>query len=122
MSSPVSKIRIVLESAVLTASVIDSVTARDFLRLLPLSLTLEDYAGTEKISNLPVKLTTTGAPPGTAAALGDIAYYSPWGNLAIFYKKFGYASGLIKLATIDADAVVLQRPGSLTARIEAITA
>lgn len=33
--------------------------------------------------------------------MGDIALYAPWGNLAIFYKDFGYARGLIVLARID---------------------
>ena len=68
---------------------------------VPMSLTLEDYAATEKISNLPRKLSTEGAPAGSDPSIGDIAYYSPWGNLAIFYRDFRYSSGLIKLGKID---------------------
>lgn len=46
------KIRITLEDTVLTATLVDSQTTQDFISLLPLTLTLEDYAGTEKISDL----------------------------------------------------------------------
>jgi hypothetical protein len=50
-----------------------------------LSLTLEDYAATEKVATLERRLTTAGAPAGTPPAVGDFSYYAPWGNLAIFY-------------------------------------
>ncbi|MED1203912.1 cyclophilin-like fold protein [Heyndrickxia acidicola] len=40
----------------------DTPTSEDFLSLLPLTLTFEDYAGTEKMSNLPKKLTKEKAP------------------------------------------------------------
>ncbi len=51
--------------------------------LLPLSVTLTDYASTEKISDLPRRLATDGAPDGFDPSAGDIGYYAPWGNLAI---------------------------------------
>ena len=44
--------------------------------LAPITLTLDDYAGTEKISNLPRKLSTAGAPAGSDPSVGDIAYYT----------------------------------------------
>jgi hypothetical protein len=33
--------------------------------------------------------------------VGDITYYAPWGNLAIFYRDFGYSPGLVRLGRID---------------------
>jgi hypothetical protein len=114
------KIRLTVEGATLTATLDDTDVARDFAALLPLTLTLEDYASTEKVSDLPRKLSTTGAPAGTAAVAGDITYYAPWGNLALFYRDFGYSSGLVTLGRIDAGADVLRRPGPLTAKIERI--
>ena len=95
------KIRLTVGDTVLTATMLDNETSRDFISLLPLTLTLKDYAGTEKIADLPKKLTTKGAPPGSDPSVGDITYYSPWGNIAIFYKDFGYASGLILLGNIE---------------------
>ena len=85
------KIGIRIQDKVITATLVDNATSRDFVSLLPISLTLEDYAGTEKISNLPRRLSTEGAPAGSHPSIGDIAYYSPWGNLAIFYRDFRYS-------------------------------
>ncbi len=112
------KIRITLEDAVITATLTDSQTTRDFVSLLPLTLTLEDYAGTEKISYLPQKLSTEDAPPGSDPAIGDITYHAPWGNLAIFYKDFRYSSGLVILGKIDGGTEALNVPGSVKATIE----
>ena len=104
----------------LAATLDDTETARDFASLLPLALTLDDYAATEKISDLPRRLTTAGAPVGAAASAGDISYYAPWGNLALFYRDSEFAGGLVRLGRIDGDAGALRRRGPLTAKIERI--
>jgi hypothetical protein len=103
------KIRMDVNGTRVTATLDDNATAIDFVALLPLTLTLKDYNGTEKISNLPKKLSTDDVPAGVDPSVGDIAYYAPWGNLAIFYKDFGYSRGLVKLGRIDSRADVLQR-------------
>ena len=79
----------------------DNPTSRDFLKQLPLTLTLKDYAGTEKISYLAKKLSTKDAPAGSDPDVGDFAYYSPWGNLAIYYQDFGYSDGLVILGSVE---------------------
>ncbi len=114
------KIRLDIEGTALTATLADNETARDFASLLPLALTLEDYAATEKISDLPQRLSTTGSPAGTDASPGDIAYYAPWGNLALFHRAFGYSKELVTLGRIDAGVDVLRRPGRLTVKIELV--
>ncbi|MEU6656810.1 cyclophilin-like fold protein [Streptomyces sp. NPDC046900] len=93
------KIRLTTDTSSFDATLNGSAAARDFAALLPLTLTLSDYAETEKVSDLPQKLSTAGAPAGTAAEAGDLTYYAPWGNLAIFYKGFRHADGLVKLGT-----------------------
>ena len=95
------KIRIKIGKEVLTATMLTTETSRDFISMLPLTQHMKDYSGTEKISYPPRKLTTKCAPAGYDPSAGDIAYYSPWGNLAVFYKDFGYSKGLIKLGSID---------------------
>jgi hypothetical protein len=112
------KIRMDVEGTSITATLDDNDTARDFASLLPLTLTLRDYAATEKISDLPRKLSTQDAPAGTEASAGDIAYYAPWGNLALFYRDFEYSRGLVRLGTLDAGIEVLRRPGPLEVTIE----
>jgi hypothetical protein len=114
------KIRITIGDKVVTATLTDGEAARDFVSLLPLTLTLEDYAKTEKISYLPRKLSTTGAPAGSDPDIGDIAYYAPWGNLAIYYRDFGYSSGLVILGKIDGDVEAFNAPGSIKATIELV--
>lgn len=114
------KISINTGEKVITATLRDSATTRDFVAMLPMTLTLEDYAETEKISYLPRKLSTEGAPAGSEPAVGDIAYYAPWGNLAIFYKSFRYSSGLVPLGNIDSGWEALNVPGTFKAKIELI--
>lgn len=112
------KIKIMIGDTILTATLYDNPTTRDFISLLPLDLTLEDYAGTEKISYLPKKLSKEEEPLGFDPSVGDIAYYAPWGNLAIFYKDFGYSNGLINLGRIDNDIKELNKGSSFNIRIE----
>jgi hypothetical protein len=114
------KIRMDVEGTEITATLVDNATSRDFVSLFPLTLTLKDYASTEKISDLPKKLSTEGAPPGSDPSIGDITYYAPWGNLAVFYKDFGYSQGLVKLGKIDSGVEALNRPGPLKVRFELI--
>jgi|GEM_PF-1962823 len=79
----------------------DNPTSRDFLTLLPITTTLEDFAGSEKISMLSKRLSTEAAPTGSDPSVGDFAYYSPWGNIIMYYKDSGYANGVIKLGKIE---------------------
>jgi hypothetical protein len=113
--------RIVLafDDTELTATLLDSDTTRDLLSLLPLTLRLSDYAKTEKISDLPRRLPTADAPNGVDPAIGDITYYAPWGNLAIFYRDFGYSAGLVKLGSINSGIEALARlSGDVTVTVE----
>lgn len=114
------EIQLTINEQPIAAVVADGPAARDFLAQLPLTLTLEDYASTEKVAQLPAKLSTVGEPKGMTPSVGDITYYAPWGNLAIFYKGFGHANCLIKLGHITGDMSVLRDPGPLQARIERV--
>lgn len=96
------RIRLLTPDGELTATLLDNSTSHDFAALLPLTLTLRDFNGTEKISDLPTELSTADAPSGIDPDVGDLTYYAPWGNLAIFYRDFDYSRGLIKLGRIDA--------------------
>jgi hypothetical protein len=114
------RISIKLRAKVITASLTDSATSRDFVSLLPMTIEIEDYAATEKIGYLPRKLSTVGAPAGTEPATGDVTYYAPWGNLALFHKDFRYSSGLIPLGKIESGLEAVREPGSATATIKLI--
>ena len=79
----------------------DNPASRDFLSMLPLTLAFEDYNGTEKISTLPRKLNTQGAPSNCDPDVGSFTYYAPWGNLAIFYRDFRHSNGLVPLGHVE---------------------
>lgn len=112
------KIQIHVGARSLTATLENSKAARDFLSLLPLTLTLSDYNSTEKVADLPRKLSTEGAPDGTDPDVGDLTYYAPWGNLAIFYRDFGWSRGLVKLGRLDAGVELLRAPSPVEVTIE----
>lgn len=113
-----TNIKITAGGKIIKATLNNSKTANDFLALLPLELTLTDYAGKEKISNLPKKLSVENAPSGADPDVGGIAYYAPWGNIAIFYKEHGYSDGLIMLGKIHDGLEILKSDKPLKVIIE----
>jgi len=116
------KIRLSVDGQVATARLYDNATARDFAALLPLSLTLADYARIERIADLPQKLSRGGAESSVPVKAGDLAYYAPWGNLAIFVEDGtgNYSGDLMRLGAVETGLSVLQASAPLQARIERI--
>ncbi|WP_428077203.1 cyclophilin-like fold protein [Candidatus Avelusimicrobium alvi] len=112
------KIKITVPRRTVSATLNDSRAAREFLALLPLTLELTDFGQTEKIADLPQKLSTKGAPAGFTPQKGDLAYYAPWGNLAIFRRDFRYSENLIKLGRIETGLEALDFPGHIKAVFE----
>lgn len=103
----------------ITATMEDNVAARDFLARLPLEVTLNDYANTEKIFYPSPALTIQGAPRGCTPMPGDITIYAPWGNVAIFYKSFSASNDLIKIGCIDDSGIdALRIAGDVQVRFE----
>ena len=100
--------------------ILNTQSGNEFLSQLPANLKFEDYNSTEKISYLPTKLSGRGEPEGFTPKKGDISYYMPWGNLAIFYRDFRYSRSLIKIGTLnDIDKLANMR-GSFEVRIEVV--
>lgn len=113
-------IRLTISGKPVTATLDDTPSAKDFFSLLPLTLTLNDYASTEKISDLPRKLSIQGAPDGVDPDVWDLAYYAPWGNLAIFYRDAGYATGLVRLGRLDSGVEAIKARGPIQVTLERI--
>lgn len=82
---------------------VDSPATRDFLSMLPLTLTLEEFNGREKIADLPRELDHTGSP-GSDPEDGDLIYFVPWGNIGFYYNTdgIGYSDQTLHLGTYDA--------------------
>jgi hypothetical protein len=115
------RIRLIVGEQVATATLYNNATAKDFASLLPLSLTMTDYDTIERISDLPRKLSTQGAPEGMAPVAGELTHYAPWGNLAIFMKPRSYSRSLLPLGKVDEGLSILSRPGPYKMRIERVT-
>lgn len=112
------KLKLTIGEKAATAILYDNPTSKDFASMLPLTLKLEDYNNTEKISTLSKKLSTQNAPAGFDPSVGDITYYAPWGNIALFYKDFGYSGGLISLGKITSGIEAFEVGNSVTITIE----
>ena len=104
----------------ITATMEDNAAARDFLSRLPLEITLNDYNNTtEKIFYPDPALTTEGVTWGCTPAPGDITIYAPWGNVAIFCKRWSHSRDLIKIGRIDGNGIeVLSVAGDISVKIE----
>jgi len=114
------KIRLIIGEEIATATLYDNATAKDFASLLPLSLTMTDYASIERVADLPRKLSTQGAPEGMAPVAGEITHYAPWGNLAIFIEPRAFSRHLLPLGKVDENLRLLSQPGPYKLRIERI--
>ncbi|MBT2722611.1 cyclophilin-like fold protein [Bacillus sp. ISL-46] len=116
------KVKLTFNNEEVMVNMYDNSASRDFLAQLPLTITLEDYVGKEKISVLQKRLLADNVQSGNQPKKGDFAYYSPWGNLAIFYKGFGDATNdLIILGKIESGKENFEKiDGDFTVHIEKV--
>ena len=94
-----------------TATLEDNPSSHDLFSMVPLDLTIEDYSTNEKITYLPRKLSEEGSGAFDNEQPGDLCYYAPWGNLAIFHAGYRWSRGLIRLGRIDGSSEPLQVRG-----------
>jgi hypothetical protein len=87
----------------------DSPATRDFLSMLPITVTVEQFNGREKIADLPRELHHEGSP-GSDPEDGDLIYFIPWGNIGFYYDAagIGYSDQTLHLGTFDATAEQLE--------------
>lgn len=100
-SASAAKIKLTFGENEAVVTLEDNATTRDFLSMLPVTLTFQDYAGSEKISYLSRSLSTDGAPSTYDPDVGDLILYAPWGNLAIFYRDAGRSSGPVPMGHVE---------------------
>ena len=114
------KININIGGKILAASLADNATARDFVSVLPLNLSMKDLFGREKYGDLPKELSENG-PRKNRYEVGDIAYWSPNHQLAVYYKQDGESipsPGIIPIAKMDAGTEAFNVSGSVKVTIE----
>ena len=116
------KIRLKVEDTVITATLIDSKTARDFISLLPLTLTMNDLFRREKFGHLPRAISKEGKRTHTYE-VGDVAYWPPGPDVVFFYRNDGQEipdPGIIVIGKIDSGVQAINVPGSVRVTVELI--
>src|SRR5712691_6132461 len=109
------KIALRIEDTVTPATLVDNKTTQDFVSLLPLTLTMNDLFRREKFAHLPRAISKEGKRTHTYE-VGDVAYWPPGPDLAIFYRHDGQEipdPGIIAIGKIESGVEVLNVPGSV---------
>lgn len=114
------KMKITVNGTTLTATMEDNAAVKDLMSRLPLEVTLNDFnSTTEKIFYPEPALNMEGVTRGCAPLPGDITIYAPWGNVAIFCKKWSYSDDLVKIGHIDSDGIkALTIDGDVRVKLE----
>lgn len=114
-----TKIVLTVNGRTVTATLEDHAAGRDFVSRLPFEATLNDFNGVEKIFYPSPALSLEGVPRGCTPSAGDITIYTPWNNVAIFYKSSPYDNSLVRIGRIDGNGYkALLSAGSLRVRFE----
>jgi len=78
-------IKLTIEGKEFIASLNDNQTVNDILKMLPIELTLQRYAGHEYFSKLPQKPNIKDVPMTSKAHAGGIYYYDGWTAFTVLY-------------------------------------
>ena|SRR5436190_4590715 len=114
------KINIKIGGKTVRATLADNATARNFVSVVPLTLSMKDLFGREKYAALPKALSEKG-PRSSRYEVGDVAYWSPSHDLAVYYHQAGESipsPGIIPIAKIDGGAESFNVPGSVNVIVE----
>ena len=114
------KIRLKVGDRVLTGQLLNNETARDFASLLPLTLRMNDLFRREKYGHLPRAL-SAGGERTHSYEVGQLVYWSPGPDVAIFYRNDGQEipdPGIIVIGSVDSGVEALQVPGTVRVEFE----
>jgi hypothetical protein len=116
-------LKITVGDRIVSAIVIDSETARDFLTLLPMTVKANDYVSREKYWPLP-KMLAVGHDRQSEYERGDLGFWIPGNSMALFYNHDGSTfsnPGFIVVAKITSNLKFLNSfPGSVELKIELV--
>ena len=108
------KIQVQAGETVIIYELNNSAAARELYAQLPLITDVESFSASEKIFYPPRELSTDDTPPADAQR-GTLAYYAPWGDVAMFCED---ASGGIGLYALGKAVSGEDGAGSLTGTVE----
>lgn len=94
-----TKIKIIVNSKIFTATLLDNNSAKAFKELLPLTIKMNELNGNEKYHDFSKSLPTNSSIPGMINN-GDLMLYGSK-TLVLFYKTFSTSYNYTKLGKID---------------------
>jgi hypothetical protein len=104
----------------LTGTLANNRAAHDFAAQLPLDLTMDDLFGREKFARIPEPV-DQGVQRTWRYRAGDIAYWSPRQDIAIYYRDDGEMippPGLIPIGRLDGSIEAFSVRGPVRVHIE----
>ncbi|MBR1892246.1 MAG: hypothetical protein IJ815_01780 [Lachnospiraceae bacterium] len=78
----------------------DTSPAKSLYDMLPMDVEVENYGSNEKIFYPEKKIAAKGGKEGSGKA-GDLALFSPWGNVVMYYGDFSSYPGLYHLGEAE---------------------
>ena len=115
-----SKITVTIGEKAFAATLADNPTADAFRQLLPLSITMSELNGNEKLFRLPATLPAQDSVPSSIHT-GDLMLYGSR-TVVLFYKSFPTVYSYTRIGRIDdpAGLAAAVGPGSVPIKIEAV--
>lgn len=92
------------------ATIEDNQTAREFISLLPMTVTLKDHLSNEKFFDLSSGLTTNSSNPGRIK-IGDLMLFGSI-TLVLFYDSFNTSYSYTRIGSIEDPESLAQALGS----------
>lgn len=94
----------------ITIALVDNSATRDLISRLQngaITLAFSDFAGSEKIA-YPTPAFDLSETQGCDPGVGDLTIYTPWNNLAAFYRDTsGYSNSLVLVGHIENNGITL---------------
>ena len=117
-----NRITITIGEKEFAATLADNPTAEAFRKLLPLSITMSELNGNEKLFRLPANLPTQESVPSSIQA-GDLMLYGPR-TVVLFYKSFPTTYSYTRIGRIDdpTGLAVAVGSGSVAVKVQAARA
>ncbi|MDY5185737.1 cyclophilin-like fold protein [Helicobacter trogontum] len=111
------KIKLLFNNQELLINLDKNETSKEFYQSLPFELEFSDFIGKEKIAHLPNELKNNNSN-GYEPEIGDLFYYTPWGNIGIFYEKQPFNRDIIFLGKVQGNLDLLRaQKGNFKAKI-----
>jgi hypothetical protein len=110
------RIQISSEWGNVSAELADNAAARSLIKMLPITIEMDDHLRQEKTGNLPSPLPEVSRQRDFAA--GTLGLWGP-DHFVIYYRKGRVPQpGIVILGKVTGDASIFDRPGRIAVRIE----